>query len=130
MEPQGVDQQAEELLRSMVGELTGPRAGECLACYVDRMLAEFGCDGKLRFALRYRDLRAPRASALARRLGQIGGFCDCEIFLNGWILKTELALVQGEEPVQNLPRPACQHVRAGSTKPCINWARQPRYGVW
>ncbi|WP_425464517.1 DUF2695 domain-containing protein [Nocardioides eburneiflavus] len=39
----------------------------------------FGCCTTLRFATRYRDLRAPRAVGLERRLGDRGGFCDCEI---------------------------------------------------
>ena len=68
---------------SVARSLTRPHARECLVCYVLRMLNEFGCDTTLRFARGYRDLRAPRATALETRLGNMGGFCDCEIFLNG-----------------------------------------------
>lgn len=131
MEPRTVDQQAEEIVRSLSGELTTPRMRECLACYVARMLREFGCDCTLRFALRFRDLRAPRATALARRLGQMGGYCDCEIFLNGLILRQELAsLQQGVEPSPTLRLPLCREVRTGSTQPCNLWTRLPRYGWW
>ncbi len=58
--------------------LTVPSLGECLACYVLRML-DFGCLG-LRWATLYRDQAAPTATALARNLGRMGAFCDCENF--------------------------------------------------
>jgi hypothetical protein len=61
------------------------------------MLEEHGCNNELRWATRYRDLRAPRATALRDRLFRMGGFCDCEIFLNGMMLADE-------------PRPACVQV--------------------
>jgi hypothetical protein len=64
--------------------LTAPEEGECLFCYVFRMLTVHGCNNRLRWAARWRDLRAPRATALERRLGSRGGYCDCEIFMNGW----------------------------------------------
>jgi hypothetical protein len=47
-------------------EIMKTRPAECLHCYVYRML-EFGCRG-LHWAVRYRDMRAPRATALHRRL--------------------------------------------------------------
>ena len=72
----------ENELRILSSALTDPHDGECLLCYVYRML-EHGCTG-LRWALHYRDLRAPRATALEARLGQKGGYCDCEIFMNAY----------------------------------------------
>jgi hypothetical protein len=75
----------ERELRNLSVEITQPRPGEWLHCYVYRML-EFGCTG-LRWAQRYRDLRAPRATALRRRLMSKGAGCDCEIFMNGWSLR-------------------------------------------
>ena len=61
---------------------------------------------------------------LARSLGQAGGFCDCEVFLNAWILKRDLAVLeQGQGPPQSGPRPACQGVRQCSMQPCDNWTR-------
>jgi hypothetical protein len=68
-------------------EIMTPRPAECLHCYVYRML-EFGCR-ELRWAVRYRDMRAPRATALHRRLMSKGAGCDCEIFMNGWTLRYE-----------------------------------------
>jgi hypothetical protein len=71
----------ESQMRELDRELTEPRAHECLFCYVYRMVDLDGCRG-LAWACRYRDLKAPRATRLERRLGAAGGYCDCEIFLN------------------------------------------------
>src|SRR5688572_13193504 len=79
-----IDAQAEQIVRLVADELTMIRPGECLVCYVDRMVHEVGCDTTLRFATWYRDQRAPRATALRDRLGQVGGYCDCEVLMNGW----------------------------------------------
>jgi hypothetical protein len=56
----------ERELRHLSVLITQPEPAECLHCYVYRML-EFGCTG-LRWAKRYSDLRAPRATALERHL--------------------------------------------------------------
>ncbi len=90
---------AESWLRDRAHGLTEPDGAECLFCFVARMLGEHGCDTTLRWATRYRDLRAPRATALENRLFRMGGFCDCEIFLNGMMLAPRLV----SAPVQ-LPR--------------------------
>ena len=117
----GIDQEAEAIVRALASDATQPQPGECLACYVARMLEEFGCDCTLRFARHYRDLRAPRASGLERRLGALGGFCDCEIFLNGLRLFDR---TQKDDPSGSPMLPACRGVRRGSTRPCALWARQ------
>ncbi len=44
-------------------QLTTPRQMECVFCYVDRMLDDFGCDNTLRWAVHWRELRAPRATS-------------------------------------------------------------------
>jgi hypothetical protein len=75
----------ERELKVIFIEIMKPRRAECLHCYVYRML-EFGCRG-LRWAVRYRDMSAPRATALHRRLMSKGAGCDCEIFMNGWTLR-------------------------------------------
>jgi len=124
-----IDLQAERLLRRSADALTTPRAGECLCCFVVRMLDDYGCDCTLRFAKRYRDLAAPRASALERRLGQMGGFCDCEIFLNGMRPGDHLCTYDedGEGTGATVPV-TCAGVRKGSTQPCRHWVR--RRGMW
>jgi hypothetical protein len=63
---------AETLVRELADELTGVSPGECVYCYVARMLDEFGCNERLRWAVRFRDLTAPRATALESRLGDMG----------------------------------------------------------
>ncbi len=137
--------------------LPGPEPLECLICYVHRMLLEFGCDCRLRFAAHYRDVRAPRATSLERRLGRMGGFCDCEIFFNSfelrpryWVPDLAAALDEFEDDREDeleqdekdefgeddedeqertwpKPLPACRGVRAGSTQPCALWWRLQRW---
>jgi hypothetical protein len=122
-----IDQEAEALLRSVSSLLTDPRGAECLLCYVARMLDDFGCDTTLRWAARYRDARAPRVGGLEKRLGNVGGFCACEIFLNGYEIAE--ALCDHDEwgdRVAPEGRPTCTGARRGSTKPCSAWERQRR----
>jgi hypothetical protein len=111
--------------------LTTPTQGECLFCYVFRMLNSHGCNGKLRWAARWRDLRAPRATALERRLGSRGGYCDCEIFMNGWTASSRITTYDFEtdEEVWPSPMPVCLGVGPRSTQPCALWRRKPR-GSW
>lgn len=91
--------------------LTAPRERECLACYVLRMLDSFGCDNTLRWARRWRDSCAPRATGLERRLERRGGFCDCEIAFN--VYQDQMLLEDDQE------LPTCLGVtRRGSTQPC------------
>jgi hypothetical protein len=129
-------EQAEGVLEELASGLLGPRQGECVLCYVYRMIGEFGCDCRLRFATHYRDVRAPRATGLERRLGQTGGYCDCEIFLNGYEPRPQYWVPEvGDDLAENQPErtwpdlmPACAGVRGGSTQPCSLWCRQ--YRTW
>jgi hypothetical protein len=119
----------ERELRHLSVELTQPKPRECLHCYVYRML-EFGCTG-LRWATRYRDLKAPRATALGERLMSKGAGCDCEIFMNGWSLRRAYQVWDPETEEYEYPEevPACKGVRAGSIQPCGLWTVR-RYGLW
>ncbi|HET6562340.1 MAG TPA: DUF2695 domain-containing protein [Marmoricola sp.] len=94
---------AESWLRDRAHRLTEPDGAECLFCFVARMLDEHGCDTTLRWATRYRDLQAPRATALERRLSRMGGFCDCEIFLNGMMLAPRLVAPPVQPPPAYAP---------------------------
>lgn len=117
-------------LHAAAAELTAPRDEECVFCYVLRMLDSFGCDTTLRWAVRWRDLRMPRATGLERRLNARGGFCDCEIFLNGWNLVEGLQ-VRDENGDLCWPaaRPACAGGR--SSQPCALWEPRCRpRGPW
>jgi hypothetical protein len=137
--------EAERLVRRLSDALTRPRPGECLCCYVARMLAEFDCDGTHRHALRYRDAMAPRATALNTRLRSVGACCcDCEMFLNGYQPRSPAKGYFGEDDLDadddleaddlgdGTPRdavpwsavlPACEGVRRGSVRPCAAWVR-------
>ncbi len=134
MKPSSLVSDTEHELRTLSTELTAPREGECLLCFVYRML-ELGCTG-LRWARRYRDLRAPRATALEQRLGSKGGFCDCEIFLNGYELAPKHWVPENEyvedgvnyvsDPCYPERMPPCRGVNRGSTQGCKLWVRQRR----
>jgi hypothetical protein len=118
----------ERELTILARQLTTPRSTECVFCYVDRMLEEFGCDNTLRWAVQWRGMRAPRATALEARLAQRGGYCDCEIFLNGWTPSAG-AVGYDEESDEwrwREPRPPCQGARRGSSQPCVLWIPQRR----
>lgn len=123
-----IDQEAQLYLELTAEALTGVHDGECLYCYVARMLAEHGCDTSLRWVRRYRDQRVPRATALEGRMESMGGFCDCEIFLNGMALARSLCRYdeQTDEWVGPQERPRCRGVRRGSAKSCGVWERQRR----
>jgi hypothetical protein len=79
---------------------------------------------------------APRATALRDRLSGIGACCcDCEIFLNGYLLDPALGydssgdVEVGEDAPSLNELPACCGVRRGSVQPCRNWVRlrRPRW---
>ena len=119
--------------------LTAPRAGECLLCYTYRLMSSQGCDGTLRWAKRWRDLRVPRHTALESWLGSRGGYCDCEIFLNGWTaspmitwpglgFETEYDEYDVEDEVWPNPMPACRGARLKSPEPCTLWLSRPQHG--
>jgi hypothetical protein len=113
-------------------ELTAPHPGECLPCFIARMVGLHGCDNSLRWARRWRDLQLPRASGLERRLRARGGYCDCEVLLNGWMLGTELeALDDEDEPELDEPGdpPPCPGVPSRSDQPCDQWVDVGR-GRW
>ncbi len=100
---------AERELAEAARRLTDPGQRECLRCYLVRMLDAFGCDNTHRWTARWRDLRAPRATALLDRLAERGGCCcDCEVIFNVY---PSYPTAEG--------RLACAGVsRAGSTRPC------------
>lgn len=130
--------EAEAFVRELQELWLAPRERECLVCYLDRTLRHVGCANDLRLAGRYRDLVAPRAFALERRLADSGGFCDCEVMMNAyepsWRLWTpaweeELpdggAIVHEADYPKEMPR--CAGVRRGSTRGCTNWQVRRRY---
>lgn len=128
--------EAEGVLLDATRRIAMPKEGECLCCFVIRMIDQHGCDTTLRWSQRFRDLRAPRATALESRLSRMGGFCDCEIFMNGVSLAPHLQVVGRNEYDEIVdvrwpaPLPECAAVRRGSTRWCSNWERQTRRRMW
>jgi Protein of unknown function (DUF2695) len=88
--------------------LTEPGERECLRCFLLRMINEFGCDGRHRWTVRWRDRRAPQANGLLRRLAELGGCCDCEVLLN----------VFPDYPRTDRPLPCAGQPQPGSAVPC------------
>lgn len=108
-----------------------PHAGECVVCFVDRMTHAHGCSGELMWARMWRDRSAPRATALERRLGSKGGFCDCEVLINAYVRReyVRARLSQsGDEDGEQVP-PPCLGVAKGSSQPCHQWTTWRR-GSW
>ncbi|MFG6402317.1 DUF2695 domain-containing protein [Microbacterium sp. P04] len=136
-----IDTRAEEYLRQLSARRIRPEEGECLVCFVNRMLNAFGCDNTLRFARAWRDERAPRATSLEERLADRGGFCDCEILYNAYWPAGHLWSVEqwndladgGQEYTEGAPpetMPSCELSRKGSTKPCGLWEGVRRGANW
>ncbi|GAB7007355.1 hypothetical protein JCM18899A_48300 [Nocardioides sp. AN3] len=98
-----------------------PRVDECLVCFVLRRLESVGCDNTLRWARVYRDVAAPGDRGLERRLAARGGYCDCEVLSNVFVLAASDA---DDDPDDDWLRllPDCGGVRPGSTVPCRHWA--------
>lgn len=82
-----------------------PLTGECLCCFVYRMVDAHGCANDLHWAVRWRDSESPDLRGLERILRSAGGCCDCEILTN---LRRPLV-----EPSPGEPLPPCQALQAG-----------------
>lgn len=109
--------------------MTEPAEDECVLCYVARMLQTLGCDTTLRWTRHWRDRIRPRATALERRFEAVGGFCDCEIFWNGWRLREDLCVPDGNGEEQwPAGMPACAGLAPRSAQPCANWQTWRRRG--
>jgi hypothetical protein len=122
-DPASIDQQ----LLALQDSLTEPDPEECVLCYLTRVLPLFGCDTTLRWTRRWRDRVRPQATALERRFEASGGFCDCEIFWNGWTLRDDLLVVdrRGDRDwPDELPR--CAGLAPRAARPCANWRRRVR----
>ncbi|GAA4283256.1 hypothetical protein GCM10022261_07870 [Brevibacterium daeguense] len=132
-------QEAEPNVRDASAAGTSPADGECLVCFVDRQLAQSGCDGTHRFALSFRDHAAPDVAEFLGELSELGvRRCDCEIFMNAYwpsirlwrVHDGEDELEWSSESVEKLApeqMPPCAGVSPGSTQPCSNWERRYRW---
>ena len=60
-----------------------PDRGECLRCYLDRMVGTRGCDTSLRFTSRWlAGSSFTNPGRLLRWFESSGGYCDCEVLMN------------------------------------------------
>lgn len=98
--------EAERLVAALAEEWTNPN-GECLACYLIRMLEEFGCDGTLRWTRRWRDCEAPADKNLLRRFKARTLHYDSDVMIN--IVPDVIPDDDGRLP----PCAECQAHRAG-----------------
>ncbi|WP_417366530.1 DUF2695 domain-containing protein [Glutamicibacter arilaitensis] len=94
-----------------------PVEHECLACYLLRAVCVQGCDGTQLFLLAYRDASAPRATAVARKMQLLGGYCDCEILANAIRPITR----EANQAVETDEELVCKGVRRGTIQPCEHW---------
>jgi hypothetical protein len=118
----GADQ-VEHYLRAVVER--EPHEGECLVCFVERMVAEYGCDSSLLWATRFRDLRSPTATALEKRLRSKAVRCDCLVFQKAYQPVREVMVrdVHTDELERPKRMPPCAGVRRTNTRPCAHWER-------
>jgi hypothetical protein len=104
-----------------------PLDAECLACFVHRMVRDQGCTDALRWVEHFRRLRAGRATALTRRLGDRGASCDCSVTTVVW--QPHPGLWEWDDAGELSPPthlPACSGVRPNSTQPCQHWTPATR----
>ena len=109
----GIVTEAEQLVRALAADLTRSGPGECLICYLHRVLGQFGCDHTHRFTGAFRDERMARATALESRLRGAGAYCDCEVLWN--------AVRPAVDMPEDAPLPSCLGIRAATTRPCGLW---------
>lgn len=113
----------EHYLRAVVER--EPQERECLVCFVDRMVAEFGCDSSLLWAVRFRDLRSPTATALEKRFLTRAVRCDCLVLQKAYQPVREVMVRDVHDDFLERPArmPPCAGVGRTSTRPCAHWER-------
>jgi hypothetical protein len=113
-------------LQVLSEKLTAPAPRECLSCYLERMLTQFGC-ARHRFTRRWAQARTRGTpDGLVRWASNLGGCCcDCEVVMNvlwkpsarrrGGVLCQAAVerCLSGDEEVQDAPVPACSGVGGG-----------------
>lgn len=103
-----------------------PVQGECVACFVRRMVERCACTGTLIWAEHWKRVRSPSASAFIGRLERRGAVCDCALVSVLWTLSPEhwTFTTSGELTAPDVA-PACAGVRPRATGPCGLWSAAP-----
>jgi hypothetical protein len=100
-----------------------PQEGECLVCFVARMLDDHGCDATLLWSDRFREARSPTATGLEKRYAVP---CDCHVVASHRLVRTLMLRDVHTDELEMPPRlPTCAGVRRTNTRPCANWERRP-----
>lgn len=103
-----------------------PAQGECVACFVSRMVRRCACTGTLVWAEHWKRVRSPGASALIGRLEREGGICDCALVSVLWAPSPDRWQWTGSgELAAPDAVPACAGVRPRATRPCGLWSAAP-----
>lgn len=83
----------------VVVEVEDPLPGECLPCYLDRMLSRSRCDGELRYIQAY-DGGHTDPEDLAQLMKSRMVWCDCQIFDEVFALGPAHCLAPDDRPVE------------------------------
>lgn len=122
MSETSVAAEAERYLQAVVE--AGPQEGECLVCFVTRMIEEHGCDTTYLWARRFRDLRSPTATGLEKRYWQRQLTCDCLLLRAHRLVRALMVRdVHTDDLEPPVRLPTCAGVRRTSTQACANWER-------
>lgn len=119
-----MDQYISVDLENQLSRLPGglPLEGECLPCFVHRMLNR-ECLG-LKWTVTYRNAKAPRATAIERKFAELGGHCDCEVIANVYRPKPGQWPASSSPEIRGIAVPACLGVRRGCVLPCARWTKR------
>lgn len=107
-----------------------PRPGECLACFLHRMLAGLPCVGTFAWTEHYRSSLARRAVSLVDRLRSRGAACDCSVVDVVWWPRTgSPGTLSGERDLvpptlRPARQPPCGRQQTRPSQACSNWAER------
>lgn len=103
---------------------SSPRAGECLACFLRRMLSDLDCVGTFAWSEHYGASRALRSGVLVDRLRERGALCDCALIDLVWSLTPAARVTDplSRQLVIPDPPPECAGVSPSSLLPCTLWS--------
>ena len=120
----GTVESLEAELRELSHLMMAPRPGECLPCYLLRMVGD-GCRGHT-VTDHWRRMAAPNAVRLRRMLSDLGACCcECQVFAWVYDLRPAFKELFVEAARRgDLEPPRCRGVRPGSVQPRVYWERK------